>query len=142
LPGLEDVPFEDAECEFFTLFLDLITSVFSEIGLGRPWSFRNSPQALHNTCPDSSLLHSGVVEVLQFLHTGAEILVLEVVAPFALTRVVVLAFGCGGLLLMSFCSVILLFCISCLSLVGTCNGGSEETVVSSFGWPVVTGAGA
>lgn len=31
------------------LFLDLIVSVFNEIGLGRPCNFKNNPHALHNT---------------------------------------------------------------------------------------------
>lgn len=44
-----------------TLFLDFITSLLSEIGRGRPCNLRNSPQALHRTCPDSSLRQRGVV---------------------------------------------------------------------------------
>lgn len=52
--------------EFLTRFLLLITSVLRLIGLARPWSLRKSPQALHSTDPASSLLHNGVVEVVQF----------------------------------------------------------------------------
>lgn len=77
----------------FTLFLDLITSLFKEIGLGRPCSFRNKPHALHRTCPVSSLLHKGVFCVLQFLHVGVVIFCLVVVAPFDCVVVVVFAFG-------------------------------------------------
>lgn len=39
--------FEGLAC--LILFLDLIVSVFNEIGLGRPCNFKNNPQALHNT---------------------------------------------------------------------------------------------
>lgn len=87
--------------EFFELwgclirFLDLMVSVFKLMGRGRPWSFKNNPQALHNTWPVSSRLHKGVVCVLQFLHTGLVILVLVVVVPL-LIWVVVLALGCTG----------------------------------------------
>ena len=56
--------------EFLTRFRLLITSVLSDIGRGRPWSFRNSPQALQSTDPASSRRHSGVVEVVQFWQTG------------------------------------------------------------------------
>jgi hypothetical protein len=48
----------------------LMTSVLSEIGRGRPCSFKNSPQALHSTAPDSSRRQSGVVLVVQFWQTG------------------------------------------------------------------------
>lgn len=48
----------------------LMTSVLSEMGRGRPCSFRKSPQALHRTDPASSRLHKGVVLVEQFWHTG------------------------------------------------------------------------
>ena len=57
-------------CDVFTRFRDLITSVLSEIGLGRPWSLRKSPQALQSTDPDSSRRHNGVVDVPQFWQTG------------------------------------------------------------------------
>ena len=50
----------------FTRWRLLITSVLRLIGLGVPWSFKKSPQALHRTEPISSLRHSGVVEVAQF----------------------------------------------------------------------------
>lgn len=74
-----------------------MVSVFKLMGRGRPWSFKNKPQALHKTWPVSSRLQSGVVCVLQFLHTGLAILVLVVVVPL-LMWVVVLALGCTGLL--------------------------------------------
>ena len=48
----------------------LMTSVLREMGRGRPCSFRNRPQALHRTEPDSSRRQSGVVLVVQFWHTG------------------------------------------------------------------------
>jgi hypothetical protein len=48
----------------------LMTSVFSEMGRGRPCSLRNRPQALHSTAPDSSRRQSGVVLVVQFWQTG------------------------------------------------------------------------
>ena len=48
----------------------LMTSVLSEIGRGRPCSFKNNPQALHSTAPDSSRRQSGVVLVVQFWQTG------------------------------------------------------------------------
>ena len=48
----------------------LITSVLREIGLGRPCSFRNKPQALQRTAPNSSRRQSGVVDVPQFWHVG------------------------------------------------------------------------
>lgn len=48
----------------------LMTSVLSEIGRGRPCSFRNRPQALQSTAPVSSRRHSGVVLVVQFWQTG------------------------------------------------------------------------
>jgi hypothetical protein len=44
----------------------LMTSVLSEIGRGRPCSFRKRPQALHRTEPVSSRRQSGVVLVVQF----------------------------------------------------------------------------
>jgi hypothetical protein len=50
----------------------LITSVFKEIGRGRPCSLRNKPQALQRTEPISSLLHNGVVDVVQFWQVGCE----------------------------------------------------------------------
>lgn len=78
------------------LFLDLMVSVFNDIGLGRPCNFKNNPQALHNTWPVSSLLQSGVVCVLQLRHTGLVMFVLVVVVPL-FTCVVVLALGCTGL---------------------------------------------
>ena len=56
--------------KFFILFLDLMTSVFRDIGLGFPCSFKNKPHALQRTCPASSLLQRGVFEVLQLLQTG------------------------------------------------------------------------
>lgn len=82
---------------FFTLFLDLMTSLFREMGLGRPWSFKNNPHALQSTCPVSSLLHKGVVCVLQFLHVGVDRFCFVVVAPLDWVVVVVLALGtaCG-----------------------------------------------
>lgn len=76
-----------------TLFLDLMTSLFKEIGLGRPCSFKNKPQALHKTWPVSSLLHNGVVWVLQFLHVGVDMFCFVVVEPFDCVVVVVLALG-------------------------------------------------
>jgi hypothetical protein len=48
---------------FRALFRDFIISVFSEMGLGRPWSFKKRPHALHKIWPDSSLRQSGVVLV-------------------------------------------------------------------------------
>ena len=48
----------------------LITSVLRLIGRGVPCNFRKSPQALQSTDPISSRRHSGVVEVVQFWHTG------------------------------------------------------------------------
>jgi len=54
----------------FTLFRLLITSVLRLIGLGRPWSLRNRPHALHSTEPDSSRRQSGVVLVSQFWQMG------------------------------------------------------------------------
>lgn len=48
----------------------LITSVLRLIGRGLPWSFRKSPQALQSTEPISSRRQRGVVEVVQFWHTG------------------------------------------------------------------------
>jgi len=51
---------------FRALLRDFIISVFSEMGLGRPWSFKNRPHALHKIWPDSSLRQSGVVLVWQF----------------------------------------------------------------------------
>jgi hypothetical protein len=48
----------------------LITSVFNEIGRGRPCNFRKRPQALQRTDPISSRRHRGVVEVAQFWHVG------------------------------------------------------------------------
>ena len=56
--------------ELLTRLRLLITSVFRLIGLGRPCSFRNRPQALHSTEPTSSRLHRGVVEVPQFPQIG------------------------------------------------------------------------
>lgn len=56
--------------EFLTRFLLLMTSVFRLMGRGRLCSLRKSPQALHNTDPASSLLHKGVVEVVQFWQIG------------------------------------------------------------------------
>ena len=76
-----------------TLFLDLMTSLFKEMGLGRPCSFKNNPQALHKTWPVSSLLHNGVVWVLQFLHVGVDMFCFVVVEPFDCVVVVVLALG-------------------------------------------------
>lgn len=78
-----------------------MTSVFNEIGLGRPCNLRNSPQALQSTCPVSSLLQSGVVEVLQFLQIGVDMFVLLVVDPFGEMWVVVFTFGWGGFLFSS-----------------------------------------
>lgn len=96
--GLEDL-LEPGPVAFpfccLILFLDLIVSVFNEIGLGRPCNFKNNPQALHKTWPVSSLLQSGVVWVLQFRQIGLVMLVLVVVVPL-LTCVVVLALGCTG----------------------------------------------
>ena len=48
----------------------LMTSVLSEMGRGRPCSFRKRPQALQRTAPVSSRRHSGVVLVEQFWQTG------------------------------------------------------------------------
>ncbi len=56
--------------DVLTLFRLLITSVLRDMGLGRQWSLRNKPQALHSTAPISSRRHSGVVDVAQFWHTG------------------------------------------------------------------------
>jgi hypothetical protein len=56
--------------ELFTRLRLLITSVLRLIGRGLPWSLRKSPQALHRTEPISSLLQSGVVEVVQFWQVG------------------------------------------------------------------------
>lgn len=64
--------------EFFTRFLLLITSVFKLIGRGRPCSLRKRPHALQSTEPASSLLHSGVVEVVQFWHVGYRDLLVRV----------------------------------------------------------------
>lgn len=58
---------------FLTLFRLLITSVLRDIGLGRLWSLRNSPQALQRTEPNSSRLQRGVVEVLQLWQVGCEV---------------------------------------------------------------------
>ena len=60
-------------CAVFTRLRDLITSVLSDMGLGRPWSLRKSPQALQSTEPDSSRRHNGVVEVPQFKQTGLRV---------------------------------------------------------------------
>lgn len=46
----------------------LITSVLRESGRTTPWSFKNSPQALHNGWPSGFLLHKGVVCVKQLVH--------------------------------------------------------------------------
>lgn len=51
----------------------LMTSVLRLMGRGRPCSFKNSPQALQSTEPDSSRRHSGVVLVVQFWQTGGEL---------------------------------------------------------------------
>jgi hypothetical protein len=59
----------------------LITSVFSEMGRGRPCSLRKRPQALHRTEPNSSRLHSGVVDVLQFWHVGCECVLVAIMVP-------------------------------------------------------------
>lgn len=56
--------------EFLTRLRLLITSVFNEMGRGRPWSFRNSPHALQRTDPASSRRQSGVVDVVQFWQIG------------------------------------------------------------------------
>lgn len=56
--------------ELLTRFRLLITSVLRLIGRDLPCSFRNSPQALQSTEPISSRRHRGVVEVVQFWHTG------------------------------------------------------------------------
>jgi hypothetical protein len=56
--------------DVLTLFRLLITSVLRVIGRGRPWSLRNKPQALQSTAPVSSRRHNGVVDVVQFWHTG------------------------------------------------------------------------
>jgi hypothetical protein len=48
----------------------LMTSVLSEMGRGRPCSFKKRPQALQRTDPVSSRRQSGVVLVVQFWHTG------------------------------------------------------------------------
>lgn len=87
--------FDDGLLVCLILFLDFIVSVFKEMGLGRPCNLRKRPQALHNTSPVSSRRHKGVVCVLQFLHTGLEILVLLVVVPL-LVYEVVFAFGWIG----------------------------------------------
>ena len=52
--------------ELLTRFRLLITSVLRLMGLGRPWSLRNRPHALHKTEPISSRRHKGVVVVWQF----------------------------------------------------------------------------
>lgn len=61
--GAEDLAELPDDC--LTRFLDLMVSVFKEMGLGLPCNFKNKPQALHKTWPVSSLLHKGVVWVLQ-----------------------------------------------------------------------------
>lgn len=54
----------------FTRFRLLMTSVFSEMGRGRPCSLRKRPQALQRQAPVSSRRHSGVVDVPQFWQVG------------------------------------------------------------------------
>jgi hypothetical protein len=54
----------------FTRLRLLMTSVFKEIGRGRPCSLRNKPHALQSTAPVSSRRHRGVVDVLQFWQIG------------------------------------------------------------------------
>lgn len=88
-------PEDFAEFGCLILFLSFIVSVLRLIGLGRPWSLRNNPQALHNTWPVSSLLQSGVVWVLQLRHTGLVMLDLAVVVPLVIWAVA-FAFGCTG----------------------------------------------
>lgn len=57
-------------CAALPRFRLLMVFVLRDMGLERPCSFRNSPQALHRTVPLSSRRHKGVVEVLQFWQTG------------------------------------------------------------------------
>jgi hypothetical protein len=54
----------------FTRLRLLMTSVLSEMGRGRPCSFKKRPQALQRTEPFSSRRQSGVVLVEQFWQTG------------------------------------------------------------------------
>ena len=58
-----------------------MTSVLREMGLGRPCSLRNRPQALHSTEPNSSRRHSGVVDVVQFWHVGCEDVLVAIMMP-------------------------------------------------------------
>jgi len=58
---------------FLTRFRLLITSVLRDIGRGRLCNFKNKPQALHRTAPNSSRRQRGVVEVLQLWHVGWEV---------------------------------------------------------------------
>lgn len=62
----------------------LITSVFSEMGRGRPCNLRKSPHALHRTEPNSSRRQSGVVDVVQFWQTGCEDVLVAIILPVAL----------------------------------------------------------
>jgi hypothetical protein len=62
-----------AEPELLTRFRLLITSVFKEIGRGRPCNLRKRPHALQSTEPISSRRHNGVVEVVQFWQVGGEL---------------------------------------------------------------------
>lgn len=55
-----------------TRFRLLMTSVLREMGRGRPCSFKNKPQALQRTEPDSSRRQRGVVLVEQFWQTGCD----------------------------------------------------------------------
>jgi hypothetical protein len=75
----------------------LITSVFREMGLGRPCSLRKRPQALHRTEPNSSRLHSGVVDVLQFWHVGCECVLVAIMVPVKWTVIATAADNEGGI---------------------------------------------
>lgn len=46
----------------------LMTSVLSDSGRTTPWSFKNSPQALHSGWPSGLRRHKGVVCVKQLVH--------------------------------------------------------------------------
>lgn len=58
-----------------------MTSVFMEIGRGRPFNFRKRPQALHSTEPNSSRRQRGVRDVPQFWHVGCEEVLVAIMVP-------------------------------------------------------------
>jgi hypothetical protein len=58
-----------------------MTSVFIEIGRGRPFNFRKRPQALHSTEPNSSRRQRGVRDVPQFWHVGCEEVLVAIMVP-------------------------------------------------------------